>query len=358
MWHHWLKKLTSLVRKPIRTTTLTGGSLIVEQNLGCHNFEEDGGTLTGDGDLLVYGTFTWAGGAMDGTGLTDIRLDGFLNLNGGGTYQGLRTVHNEGTDVSANPGNIFVSNLDTFDDLGSYLVAQMDSLQQDLNTQVYANPLPLLGGSLASLAPAQFAVNLRPTFAGLQDPHLAVVRQTLFDGLGPAGLNLLADADGDGAVTPADVGVSIANPAVNFQITLHQDAATHTAKADFDLALPGLGVTLTRPQSIPIPDVNVGVGYDLGATTFGVSQGSALSGIPEADFLTPGALSVQVSASIDPGTQIDWRTIGPLRGVGTDDPTTPRWFPERTRWRCSPTGTTPCTWPRPSSTGRPTSTCS
>src|SRR5262249_22720879 len=159
----------------------------------------------------------------------DVAPGGFLNINGGSSYTGLRTVNNEGTNTSANPGNVFVSTDNTFTDLDSFLASGLQSLADKLGL-AYADPIPLLGHAL-NCTPGSLGDDLTPGAAhALQADSLPAIQQALCDVFGPQGLNVLVGS------TPQSIPVTNTGGRVTFGLPLR---VTLTGQTPFNIGLPG-----------------------------------------------------------------------------------------------------------------------
>src|SRR5581483_9442358 len=102
----------------------------------------------------------------------------------------------------------------------------LTGLQQDLTGQVLAGGLPLIGASdgtsaAAGVIDAFRSALLNSLAAGDPDE----VRQALLDQLGPNGLAVLRDQDGDGSVDLADIPLLSDATTVSYDIHLRSDAS-------------------------------------------------------------------------------------------------------------------------------------
>jgi adhesin HecA-like repeat protein len=282
--------------------TLSSGTLTVDGNVSVQNFTPSGGTLTGPGFLTVAGTLTWTGGSMAGTGVTDVAPGGFLNINGGNSYTGLRTINNEGTNISANRGNVFVSTDNTFTDLDSFLASGLQSLADDLGL-AYANPIPLLGHALGA-TPGSLVNELAPGLANaLQGVSLAAIQQGLFGVFGPQGLNILNGS------TPQSIAISTTGGRAAITLPLQ---VTFTAQVPFDIGLPGLPLQLSASGTV---QDSVTVTANL---TFSAAQ---LAGQSPTLAINPSTLRAQLSAAA-PGL-VASAGLGLFQAQAADDPSNP-----------------------------------
>jgi len=295
---------------------ITGGTVSIDGPVSATNVELDSGTLTGTGDLSVQGTLTWTGGMIGGTGLINVAPGGFLDLAGGSDYTGIETINNEGTDISTEPGDVFVSTDNTFSDLSQLLSADLDSLQRYLDNTTFNNQIPLIGTQLSSGSTGQIISQIQSDLTSpVSGTHVLAIQQGLYDLFGPDGLNLLTDDYNDGGIDMGGVYVVNTGGQVSFQLTLHEDASLNTGQFGFTLGLPGLPFSVSDTSS-----VQAGVGFDLNLT-FGVSQ---LAGQSDTPFVAPSTLAIEVNAGI-PGMQIGG-TLGFLQASIADDPSNPSSF--------------------------------
>jgi hypothetical protein len=272
------------------TMLLSGGTLTVDGNLTVQNLTQSGGTLTGPGNLTVSGTLTWTGGIMAGTGVTDVAPGGFLNINGPGVggYQGLRTVNNEGTNISVNPGNVFVSTDNTFTDLNAFLASRLASLAGALQL-AYSNPIPLLGHDL-NRTPGPFIDYLTPRLASsLQGVSLAAIHEALVAAFGAQSIPI---TNTGGRVVIGVPGWVVLEGGYN----------------PFDIGLPGLPLHLDAPGSV----VDT-AGFTLNLN-FSVSQ---LAGQSATAAIAPSTLQADVLV-IAPGLSA-FGTMGSLNARAFDD---------------------------------------
>lgn len=154
----------------------------------------------------------------------------------------------------------------------------LDTLQNAVDSQVFGNQLPLLGDSLKDSA--QNAVKFISNFeddilnklhqkldgAAQQTPEL--IRQALAEALGPNGLNLLQDFNGDGIVNDQDIDIRVSTNGddVQFNLKLIQAATSSvfSTAMDADLGLPALGLKLNG-------NAQVGIGYEFNLN-FGINK--------------------------------------------------------------------------------------
>jgi hypothetical protein len=287
-------------------TTIAGGT--VNFNTGAAVsvpvLTESGGALGGSDEIIVTGTLTWTGGSMAGTGVTDVAPGGFLNINGGNTYGGLRTINNEGTNISVNPGNVFVSTDSTFTQLESFVASGLQSLVSDLGL-LYGNLIPLLGHALNTI-PGSLVNEVLPGLAStIQGISLSAIQQDLFQVLGPPGLDVLRL---NGA-SPEFIPIINSNGMVAITLPIGKGLSV---QAPFDLGLPGLPLQLNASGSVQgSVDVNLNL-------HFSVAQ---LAGQSPSIKIDPSVLKAVVAAGL-PGLMASAQ-LGLLQAEAADDPTKP-----------------------------------
>ena len=293
--------------------SVSGAILDLEAAVGVQNLELDSGSIIGAGDLTAGGLLKWVGGALGGTGLLDVGPSGQLNIDGGSSYIGLRTINNEGLNLSQVPGNVFVSTDNTFNNLASYLSTTLASFQGNLDSQAFGDDLPLLGQALSSLGATQVIQHfLSPLVGAIGDLHLATLQNLIFNALGPNGLNLLSSLTGSTHLGPADVSVSNANGMASFHIRLKLGASANTANTGFDVGLPALGFQF---------NTNSGVALSVGYTAdfyFHVSERAGQAGTFTVD---PSTMNLSLQATA-PGLDVKGK-LGPLQVEASDDPSEP-----------------------------------
>ncbi len=230
-------------------------------------------------------------------------------------------------DLSDVPGSITLTApdinaqfglLDLLDNLGGAIVGltqMLADLQEGLSNQVFAAKLPLVGQHLRD--GAHFFADIHDVLApyamdGAATKNLQLVRQILFDVLGPAGLDLLEDATADMMITIDDVVVTTTVDSVQFDLLLGQDVELLNVPLDFDIGLDGLGLEVDG-------GVQVGLGFQM-ALAFGVDK---------TDFFyldTSAANELSVDLAITaPGLTAAGR-LGPLDLIVTDRTTSPSSF--------------------------------
>jgi hypothetical protein len=226
-----------------------------------------GGVLSGGDDVIVTGTLVWIYGTMAGTGVTDVAPGGFLNVVGGrfqNFYEGLRTVNNEGTNISAELQDVFVSTDTTYTELSSFLASGLQSFAHTLS-EAYANPIPLLGHALQSI-PGSIVNDMLPGLASsLHGIKLAAIGQSLFQAFGPPGLNILNGS------TAQSIAITNYHGVVAITLPLR---LTYSGRTPFDIGLPGLPLQLDAPDSVQDA---VTIGLNL---TFSVTQRAGESPAP------------------------------------------------------------------------------
>jgi Ca2+-binding RTX toxin-like protein len=124
----------------------------------------------------------------------------------------------------------------------------LSKLQGGMDSQVLNRSLPLLGSHLKD--GARFIDDIRteaiePLKASLADkPPADALKSALFTALGPSGLGLLGDLDGNGTIDLSDIGVALSGNGsqILFTTKLHQAPKTLDVPLGFDVGLPGLGL--------------------------------------------------------------------------------------------------------------------
>lgn len=169
--------------------------------------------------------------------------------------------------------------------LGTGLQGLFDSLDGVLGERVLGVPLPVIGDALDGAV--NFADDMRArvteqwgdVVGAESDEGQAVLAAKLliFDALGPgtsgAGLNILGDANGDGSVTPDDVGIDDdTENEVSFRVTLGREDLSTTTDLDIGIGGGALGLDIQG-------EVGAAVGY-----TFDLGFGFSLSEGPFLEF--------------------------------------------------------------------------
>lgn len=154
---------------------------------------------------------------------------------------------NDDFDMLNNLGSI----LDTVDFV-------MTVVRDAFNGEVFGVELPFLGNDFEKAAGfieevrIGFLQEVRDRFQEANNQTPEVLRQALFDGLGPAGLNLLKDANGSGTVTTDDVTVTLADfdndgeddDSFQFDFVLKKELGLLDEEIQFDIGLDALGLEL------------------------------------------------------------------------------------------------------------------
>jgi hypothetical protein len=306
-------------------TTLSGDGIVsmyyatitLDGPVTATNFSQDAGLLTGPGDLTITGAFTEHVGQLGGTGIINVAPGGSIDMQDDADYVGYRTINNEGTSLTPGNAGSFVSTDNTYSDLASYLEGALSTLVSQASDEISSNPVPLLGGGDSSTYLNQVISTFDSAMTGAvggAGAHLVAIQNALFDALGPNGLNLLQDSNGDGQVDASDVEVFAYHGAAHFEMTLSRSAGLDSSSA-FDVGLPGLPFHLDGNLG-----VQVQVGYDL-QLAFTVTQYAG--GLPAPSF-AGSTLNVTVNAST-PGLDLGGH-LGPLQVEAQDDPANPSNF--------------------------------
>ena len=126
----------------------------------------------------------------------------------------------------------------------------LKTIQDALNSKVFGNQLPLLGKQLQNST--EKAVNfltdleddiltpLKEICESEDDITSELIEQALFKALGPDGVNLLRDLDGDGNVNSEDIQVTRTDD-LNFKLKLGGESTFNT-NLDTNIGIPGLGL--------------------------------------------------------------------------------------------------------------------
>ncbi|MBE3131920.1 MAG: hypothetical protein IMZ55_00460, partial [Acidobacteria bacterium] len=139
-------------------------------------------------------------------------------------------------------------------------------LEQALAGEVMGVKLPLIGDKLmeASVFIRYLRENVVSAIEGAPEKSATVIRQKLFDALGPGGLDWLLEYDGAGGITLNDVGMIANAQEVRFDVHLGSDLLEFTLPLGLDLGVPWLGLDVNG-----LVQARVGFEMDLG---FGVSR--------------------------------------------------------------------------------------
>ncbi|XZE54543.1 LamG-like jellyroll fold domain-containing protein [Planctomycetaceae bacterium SH139] len=140
-----------------------------------------------------------------------------------------------------------------------------DLLTDTMRGDVLGVPLPLIGDALAE--EADFLDRIKNSVLNniedVAEQGVTFVQQGLFDALGPAGLNWLADRNSDGQINLNDVGMVLSDDfqQVDFDIWLRKAVEPVDFNVDFDLGLPGLNLDIEAPVELSFgADFRLGFG--------------------------------------------------------------------------------------------------
>jgi hypothetical protein len=231
----------------------------------------------------------------------------------GGTFPVTVTILDRSANAAVASSHATVE-LD-FSSLHGYLSNELNALQNGLDQQVLATAVPLMGQIRSSSAAHVIDHFLSGLLGALPETTPAAIQLALFNALGPSGLGLLKDSNGDGTVDLADIGVHDTGDSVTFDVPLHQGAQANTGQLNLNLALPGLPFQLQASGAV---QAGVGFDYDL---QFGVRENP---GQAATAFLATSPLTLQVQASI-PGLDVNG-TLGVLHVEARDDSSHPSSF--------------------------------
>lgn len=146
----------------------------------------------------------------------------------------------------------FADNLELIIDGVDYLLSQ---IQDGLQSNVFNVRLPVIGTGLADASRegvrfidflrTRILTELRAAFANATTRGVALVRSAMFAAVGPTGLNILADLNGDGAVNLADVEAITTSSAglvnqVQFNLLLRKPVEIFRGAVRFDAGVPAL----------------------------------------------------------------------------------------------------------------------
>jgi len=195
-----------------------------------------------------------------------------------------------------------------------------DLLIEAMEGEVFGVDIPLIGDALKDQA--TFLRDIKQAVADnfnedtdaiATDSNPLTVQNALFDALGPGGINLLQDQNGDGGITIDDVVAGVdPDPAVIgffFDLHLAQDLLSLELPINFDLGVPGLNLEIDAPVSAML-------GFDL-RLTMGMNTRDGFY----IDTTNVDELEVMLDVSI-PGLSAEGN-LGFLR-VNADDLPTPQ----------------------------------
>ena len=154
------------------------------------------------------------------------------------------------------PNNLgaFLDGLDMF--LG-YLTDALDG-------QVFGAPVPLIGNSLQGGAEIinSFRAQVLTRLRALTTQSETAVRQAMFEVLGPAGVNLLSDRDGDLDVDLDDLQSITSADQIQFNLRLGRQLNVLSVPLAFDLGLPGLALDVDGNVQVKLGwSFNLGFGF-------------------------------------------------------------------------------------------------
>jgi Ca2+-binding RTX toxin-like protein len=176
----------------------------------------------------------------------------------------------------------------------------LQNIQSSIDNVVYNDSLPLLGTQLKSLGQVidSFSGQVQSALSGL--PANPDVQFALYNALGPAGLNILGDTNGDGTIGPADVLVTNTgtgdSSVLTYEVLLHQ-GVTATAAPNLDLGLQGIPLKVATQGGL-----NLGVGFNFDFK-FGVKGVTSPTFFLDTSKLNE--LQIYVNASLTPDATID-----------------------------------------------------
>ncbi|MGK7961944.1 right-handed parallel beta-helix repeat-containing protein, partial [Crocosphaera sp.] len=180
----------------------------------------------------------------------------------------------------------FIDSLDVENQIGAIidgLDQLLTQLQSLLSSDVFANIFPFIGDQLKDSATfieelrANLTTKLDQAIATAPEKSAEIVREALFDALGPTGLNILDknfhdDQEGNTIATLDDIRVIVEKDSSNiaenvlYEMKIIDDFYTLSQEIGFDIGLPGLNLSVEDSSSI---DINLGYEFQLG---FGISR--------------------------------------------------------------------------------------
>ncbi|HEY7116284.1 MAG TPA: hypothetical protein VH475_06850, partial [Tepidisphaeraceae bacterium] len=201
----------------------------------------------------------------------------------------------------------------------------LKTLQDGMDGQVFGRKLPLIGDHLKD--GARFIEDIRekaiePLRNSLQEkPPADALKQALFTALGPSGLGLLGDNDGNGTIDLNDIGVTLdpSGSQILFNTRLHKAATALDLPLGFDIGLPGLGLEVDG-------GVAAKIGYDF-HLAFGLSKTDGFFFVTDTKDGT-GASIPELKVDLDattPGLSATGR-LAILQLRATDSTTSPTHF--------------------------------
>jgi len=251
---------------------INGGSLLIDG---------DGNAATPDDCVLLGLSLDDGHAASDRIYLDDLRLDHLdLGLSGQvhvtlplyaptehsylgditlavtdlGDLQGTTTLN--APDLASRFGDFdLINNLGgVIDGIDFVLVGVQDVLSSRVLNQAF----PMIGAQLTSAVTfvedirTDVIQKLRDRFGESLNSTASVIRQALFEVVGPGGLDFLRDADEDGVITQDDILVEFSDTdgdgsnddQIDVAMVLGQQATLVDVPIDFDLGLPALGLSV------------------------------------------------------------------------------------------------------------------
>ncbi|MGK7942832.1 MAG: right-handed parallel beta-helix repeat-containing protein, partial [Crocosphaera sp.] len=180
----------------------------------------------------------------------------------------------------------FIDSLDVENQIGGIidgLDQLLTQLQSLLSGDVFSNIFPFIGDQLKDSGKfieelrQNLTTKLYQAIATAPEKSAEIVREALFDALGPTGLNILDknfhdDQQGNTIATLDDIRLTIEKDSSNiaenvlYEMKIIDDFYTLSQEIGFDIGLPGLNLSVEDSSSI---DVNLGYEFQLG---FGISR--------------------------------------------------------------------------------------
>ncbi len=153
----------------------------------------------------------------------------------------------------------------------------LTAVENTIGIHLFQQKIPVIGNALAQITGANFVEQVRQQVDSQLASEFtssitteAVAEQTvahaLFTALGPGGLNVLQDPNGN-APTVQDVTVTSDAQHVQFNVSLRQDAVTLSTPIDFHAGFSALGLSVNGTAAINV-NYQWQLGFGVDATGF------------------------------------------------------------------------------------------
>ncbi|WP_406695604.1 hypothetical protein V5E97_31805 [Singulisphaera sp. Ch08] len=145
---------------------------------------------------------------------------------------------------------------------------------------VLDTPLPLVGRELAQTVTFLQDIRTRvvSAFAGSGALAAKAARQSLFDGLGPNGIGLLADLNGDGQITLEDVRIQADSGSFDAELKLTRPQTLLSNGLSPQLGVPALGFGVGGAVNV-LEQFSVNLHFGQDSQGFYVASGDFLAGV-------------------------------------------------------------------------------